>query len=223
MPERIVEAMIDDRIAAVTPGWYAVLHAAEAVPRHVAFVRLFDEEIALWRDDAGQVTAWENRCPHRGMRLTLGTNTGTEIKCRYHGWRFASGSGTCSFIPAHPAQTPPRAAVVRTYRIVERAGLLWIARGETTSEPDAPDLHGPSVVALRSVTMHAPLRDVASALSITASIAPAFTFLQPQSSRVTTVHGIVEAAVAGEERLALQRDYHARLLALRDRLEGAIA
>jgi len=206
-----------------TSGWYAVLRAEEAVPRHIAFVRLFDEEIALWRADDGTVHAWENRCPHRGMRLTLGTNTGTELKCRYHGWRFAGATGMCTFIPAHPEQTPPRAAVVRSYQSAERYGLIWIARGAVGSAPDVPGLHGPSIVTLRSVTMHAPLRDVVSALAAEPPAASTFHLLQPQSANVTTVHGIVAADVAAGERLALLREHNERLTSVRRNLEsGAV-
>jgi phenylpropionate dioxygenase-like ring-hydroxylating dioxygenase large terminal subunit len=205
------------------PGWYAVLRSDDAVPRHIAFARLFDEELAIWRDDGGSVNAWQNRCPHRGVRLTIGTNTGTELKCRYHGWRFASGSGACSFIPAHPEQTPPRAAVVRTHRIAERYGLLWIARGDAPHEPDVPDLHGTSVVTLRSVTIHAPSDDVASAISMHASIASTFTFLQPQSAHVTTVHGVFAGACEGDERIALMCAHSERMTALRAALESVTA
>jgi phenylpropionate dioxygenase-like ring-hydroxylating dioxygenase large terminal subunit len=206
-----------------TAGWYAVLRVEEAVPRHIAFVRLFDEEIALWRADDGSVHAWENRCPHRGMRLTLGTNTGTELKCRYHGWRFAGETGACTFIPAHPEQTPPRAAVVRSYQSAERYGLIWIARGAVESEPDVPGLHGPPVITVRSVTMHAPHREVAAALAAEAPPASTRYLLQPQSAGVTTVHGIVAADVGAGERLALLREHNARLTALRRNLESGVA
>jgi phenylpropionate dioxygenase-like ring-hydroxylating dioxygenase large terminal subunit len=154
------------------------------------------------------------------MRLTMGTNTGTELKCRYHGWRFAGETGMCTFIPAHPEQTPPRAAVVRSYRSAERYGLIWIARGDVVSEPGVPDLHGPPVVTLRSVTMHVPQRDVAAALAAEPADASTFYLLQPQSATVTTVHGIVAADVDAGERLALLRGHNERLTKLRRNLEG---
>jgi phenylpropionate dioxygenase-like ring-hydroxylating dioxygenase large terminal subunit len=205
------------------PGWYAVLRAAEAVPRHVAFVRLCDEEIALWRDDDGRINAWENRCPHRGMRLTLGTNTGTELKCRYHGWRFATESGACTFIPAHPEQTPPKAAVVRTYRCIERYDLLWIAHGDVAGEPAALALHDTPVTTLRSVTIHAPQADVAAALAREPHAATTAFFLQPESARVTTVHGADGRPRSGAEALAFVRAENERLTVLRRTLEAVSA
>ncbi|HDS0942401.1 TPA: Rieske 2Fe-2S domain-containing protein, partial [Pseudomonas putida] len=45
--------------------------------RHVFHATLMGQEMAVWRDDNGAVNVWENRCPHRGLRLTLGANTGS--------------------------------------------------------------------------------------------------------------------------------------------------
>jgi nitrite reductase/ring-hydroxylating ferredoxin subunit len=202
-------------------GWYPVLRTEEAVARHIAFARLFDEEIAVWRDDDGRVNAWENRCPHRGMRLTLGTNTGTELKCRYHGWRYASGSGLCTFIPAHPEQTPPKAAVVKSYRAVERYGLVWIAWGDVAGEPESPALRGSSFATLRSLTIHAPAAAVAAALAREAHAETTAFFIQPESASVTTLHGVDDASRSGAERLAFVRAENERLKALRSALESA--
>jgi nitrite reductase/ring-hydroxylating ferredoxin subunit len=212
--------MTDDEMSGA-PGWYAVLRAVEAVPRHIAFVRLFDDEIAVWRDDDGRINAWENRCPHRGMRLTLGTNTGTEVKCRYHGWRFASGSGACTFIPAHPEQTPPKAAVVRTYRVAERYGFVWVAHGDVAGEPDLPAVRGTAGATLRSLTIHAPAAAVAGALAAAPQAATTTFLIQPESAGVTTVHGLDDAERSGAERLAFVRAENERLKALRDSLESA--
>ena len=88
--------------------WFPVARSEEVVARHVVQTQLLGQEAALWRDDSGLANAWENRCPHRGVRLSIGINTGSELQCRYHGWRYASGGGQCTFIPAHPDQKPPQ-------------------------------------------------------------------------------------------------------------------
>jgi nitrite reductase/ring-hydroxylating ferredoxin subunit len=188
-------------------AWIAVAPAAEIAGRHITF-------------------AWENRCPHRGVRLTIGTNTGDGITCRYHGWRFASGSGQCTFIPAHPTQTPPRAAFIRRCAIAERHGFVWVALADDAPAlPAFDDLPAVPDVMLRSVTVHAPEDAVRAALaSDCADARPAARFFtQPESARVTTVHGAIVVAVAAAERLAVQRAYNERLTRVRDRLEGALA
>ena len=46
------------------------------------------EDIVIWRSVSGEARAWENRCIHRGMRLSFGQVRGEQLSCRYHGWLF---------------------------------------------------------------------------------------------------------------------------------------
>jgi nitrite reductase/ring-hydroxylating ferredoxin subunit len=107
--------------------WFPVARSAEIVPRHVAQTQLLGHEIALWRSDAGAINAWENRCPHRGVRLSIGFNTGNEVRCQYHAWRFASGSGQCTFIPAHPTQKPASGIRAGVYAVIESHHFVWVS------------------------------------------------------------------------------------------------
>src|SRR3546814_15276430 len=61
----------------VGPGWM--------VARAPVGVTRLSENIVLWRDADGQVHALEDRCPHRGARLTLGWALGDRVACWYHG------------------------------------------------------------------------------------------------------------------------------------------
>ena len=90
------------------------------------------DDIALWRGKDGVAHAWENRCPHRGMRLSYGTVCGNRLRCLYHGWIY-DGSGTCVAIPAHPDLTPPQTIKVRTYRCVEAGALIWVSDGDISA------------------------------------------------------------------------------------------
>jgi len=217
-----------------TSRWFPVMRSEEIVPRHIAFVQLLDEEIALWRADDGVLNAWENRCPHRGARLSIGTHAGHEIVCRYHGWRFASGSGSCTLIPAHPSQVPPKAARVRSYHLRERYGFVWIALGDVAAEPSLPELDGLPALTLRSVTFPAAADDVAATIASEPSIvlqdpyralcarvddaAPLMLLLQPESSAMTTLHAIAGCDLTGAERLTFLRRHDAWCKELRLRL-----
>ncbi len=90
--------------------------------------RLLEEDLVLWRV-AGQTVAWQDLCAHRGTRLSLGKTDGDTLACRYHGWLY-NPEGRCVGIPAHPAQTPPKRARVRSYKVRERYGLVWVTVGE---------------------------------------------------------------------------------------------
>lgn len=115
--------------------WYPVASQADVVSRHVYQTELQGQELALWRDDNGVVNAWENRCPHRGMRFSMGVNMGNELRCQYHGWSYESGSGACTFVPAHRTATNPTSACAHTFAVKESDGIVWASLGTPEGEP----------------------------------------------------------------------------------------
>ncbi len=145
--------------------WHPVASQYDVVPRHVFWGRLLGRELAVWRADDGYVNVWENRCLHRGVRLSVGTNDGRELVCRYHGWRYASRTAGCTYIPAHPADAPARTICNRTFPALERYGLVWSGE-EPDGEPPVLDALEPGgAFALRGVTVRAPAEMVVDALS----------------------------------------------------------
>lgn len=163
--------------------WFPVARSAEIALRHIAQAQLLGREIAIWRSDTGAVNAWENRCPHRGVRLSIGYNTGNELRCQYHGWRFASGSGQCTLIPAHPTQKPAGGIRVGVYGVVERYHLVWVNLDGQVGVADAASAGAPTPIptvasalelggvsesqqdtTLRSIFVNAPAEVVSSAL-----------------------------------------------------------
>ena len=131
--------------------WFPVCRGADAVPRHVVHTALLGQELAVWRADDGAVNAWENRCPHRGVRLSVGTNLGHALRCRYHGWTYESGSARCIAIPCHPHLTPAAAIRVRAYPCTERQGHVWVrleeeGDGDSRLEAGASGTNGTSGV-----------------------------------------------------------------------------
>ncbi|MBB3930118.1 nitrite reductase/ring-hydroxylating ferredoxin subunit [Kaistia hirudinis] len=118
-------------------GWYAVAIAEGLEPGTSAGTRLFDKEIVVWRDQDGASHAWEDRCPHRGMRLSFGFVRGNHIACLYHGWQYDT-AGQCRYIPAHPNLEVPDTIKVVTYPSAEAGGLVWIWSEMTTEAPVPP-------------------------------------------------------------------------------------
>ena len=145
----------------VPERWFPVARSAEVIAGHITEAMLLGQDLAVWRDHAGAVNAWENRCPHRGVRLSIGYNLGAELRCQYHGWRFASGSGHCRFIPAHPTQKPAATMSARVFGVAETDGYVWARLADATAPGPAPAAGG---VTLRSVFMPAPVAAVTSAL-----------------------------------------------------------
>ena len=72
--------------------WYPVLKSAELKEKAVPVV-LFGQKIMFYRD-RGKAYALQDRCPHRGIKLSIGKQEfpGT-FSCRYHGWTFDLKTG----------------------------------------------------------------------------------------------------------------------------------
>jgi nitrite reductase/ring-hydroxylating ferredoxin subunit len=106
-------------------GWYPVALSEGLEPGTSAGTRLFGKELVIWRDASGVAHAWEDRCPHRGMRLSFGFVRGDRIACLYHGWQYDAG-GRCRYIPAHPDLTVPETIRTTAYASCERLGMVWV-------------------------------------------------------------------------------------------------
>jgi ferredoxin-NADP reductase/nitrite reductase/ring-hydroxylating ferredoxin subunit len=146
--------------------WYPVASNEVLSERHVYQTSLAGQELAVWRDDNGIANAWENRCPHRGLRLSLGVNVGHELRCQYHGWTYESGSGGCTFVPAHRDATEPSKACVTTFAVREAGGLVWASLGAPVGDPPLikTQAGGTAFTFLRSLPFNLPAADVAKGL-----------------------------------------------------------
>ncbi len=116
--------------------WHPVALAAAIAPGTVAAGSLLGHDLALWRGADGVIHAWEDRCPHRGTRFSIGRVEAGGLQCAYHGWRFAA-SGACIEIPALPGHSPPASASARVHAAAERYGLIWVCIG-TPAAPVLP-------------------------------------------------------------------------------------
>ncbi len=136
--------------------WHPIARSDDTPLRSIFHGKLLGRELAVWRADDGFVNAWENRCLHRGVRLTIGRNNGYELSCIYHGWRYASRSAGCTYIPAHPADAPAQTICNRTFPVVERYGLIWSASRDISAMEPVASLETGDAFALRALPFNAP-------------------------------------------------------------------
>lgn len=87
--------------------------------------RLLDLDLVVYRTKAG-VTVAKDLCPHRGTRLSAGRIVGDRLVCAMHGLHF-DHEGHCRKIPSVSDRKVdiPAKLCLRTYRSVERYGLVW--------------------------------------------------------------------------------------------------
>jgi phenylpropionate dioxygenase-like ring-hydroxylating dioxygenase large terminal subunit len=88
-------------------------------------LQIAGERLVLFRDDRGQAAALQDRCPHRGVALSLGETTPDgALRCPFHGWEF-NRRGACMHVPFNP--TAKRARLGATaFPVHEEGGLVWL-------------------------------------------------------------------------------------------------
>jgi phenylpropionate dioxygenase-like ring-hydroxylating dioxygenase large terminal subunit len=118
--------LIDDTV--LINDWHPVCTTRDIDEHSVLARRLLGAEIVVWKG-GDRVHAWQDLCVHRGTRLSLGRVRDCRLQCPYHGWVYGA-EGQCVHIPAQPDSPPPGKARVRTYKAVERYGLVWVSLGE---------------------------------------------------------------------------------------------
>ena len=121
--------------------WYPVLSSWEVGSNPVGITRL-GENIVIWRDGDGLVHALEDRCPHRGARLSLGWNLGKSLACWYHGVEVGA-DGTVIDVPAVNECPLKGSNCVKSYPVIEKHGAIFVWFGidinEQPKELDFPE------------------------------------------------------------------------------------
>jgi phenylpropionate dioxygenase-like ring-hydroxylating dioxygenase large terminal subunit len=128
--------LYDGAVRGIPGYWYPVMRSRALRDRRPTSLVLFGERVLFFREN-GTVFALLDRCPHRGVPISLGRQEfcGT-ITCRYHGWTFDLASGA---LVAALTDGPESAVVgksrVPTYPVAERVGIIWIYQGSGTPPP----------------------------------------------------------------------------------------
>jgi nitrite reductase/ring-hydroxylating ferredoxin subunit len=142
--------------------WTPIALSRALEPGAATGVVVAGRELVAWRDDAGRLSVWEDRCPHRGMRLSFGFIRGDRLACLYHGWQYDAG-GQCRAIPAHPHLDPPKTIRTAVYPALETLGIIWVSLD--SSIPAPIPLTAPAVTAVRSLALNRPLSAAGGALA----------------------------------------------------------
>lgn len=129
LPENLKDCVIFN-------DWHVVALAKALPAGSLQPLRLLDKDLVLWRGTDSPIQVWEDRCPHRSVRLSGGKVVDNTLVCPYHGMVYNT-TGECIKVPAHPTYVPPKQACVRQYQVREQYGLVFVCLGDRPN-PIAP-------------------------------------------------------------------------------------
>lgn len=131
-PSDFVQDYLDTGLRSL---WYPVIASWELGSDPLGITRL-GENLVLWRDHQGIAHAVEDRCPHRGARLSKGWNLGDRLACWYHGVE-VDGSGVVRDVPAMENNPMVGTACVRHYPVKEAHGAVFVYFATSDGEEPA--------------------------------------------------------------------------------------
>lgn len=107
-------------------AWYVAALSGD-IDHALKPLRILGENVVFYRTKSGRPVALEDACPHRKLPLSKGSLRGDEVECGYHGLTF-NCAGKCVAAPTQD-RIPP-SAVVRSYPVTDKWGLVWIWMGD---------------------------------------------------------------------------------------------
>ena len=108
-------------------AWYVAAWASEISEDAILARTYLGTPVILYRTGEGEAVALEDRCCHRHAPLSKVRLEGSDVRCMYHGLKFAP-TGECIEIPGEARV--PKQMKVQTFPLVEKDKLLWIWLGD---------------------------------------------------------------------------------------------
>ncbi|MGY3138372.1 phenylpropionate dioxygenase-like ring-hydroxylating dioxygenase large terminal subunit [Bradyrhizobium sp. USDA 4501] len=113
--------------------WYVAARSDE-LGRSLLARRILNEPVLLYRTEAGEAVAIEDRCCHRNVPLSIGKLVKDDVQCGYHGLVFDRG-GRCISMPGQ--EKIPAAAKIKSFPLIERWQMVWIWMGDPALADEA--------------------------------------------------------------------------------------
>ena len=112
--------------------WMPIAGESEFASESIKAVRLFGEDLVLYKDLGGTYGLVDRHCPHRRADLSYGFVEPTGLRCNYHGWCYDE-AGRCIEQPfddiANPEAHFRDKIRIRAYPVEVKAGLIWAYLG----------------------------------------------------------------------------------------------
>lgn len=128
-------------------GWFQVAWSADVEAGAVLPLRYFDQDLVLFRTEAGAPAVLSAYCPHFGAHMGYGgTVSGDCIVCPFHAWQWdGEGQNTCIPYSSRPKQQRR----ILAFPTVETAGMICVwydpdGRPPAWDPPSVPEAHDPA-------------------------------------------------------------------------------
>jgi 5,5'-dehydrodivanillate O-demethylase len=115
--------------------WQPIYHTADLAIGRAVPLHILGENFTLYRGESGRVCLTDARCPHRGTQLSSGWVEGDDLRCFYHGWKFAA-DGACIEQPAEDSSYCDRVKLA-VHPTREYLGLIFAYLGKSKA-PEFP-------------------------------------------------------------------------------------
>jgi phthalate 4,5-dioxygenase oxygenase subunit len=98
-------------------------------------VRLFGEDLVVWRASDGRIGLMDRYCPHRRASLVFGRNEERGLRCLYHGWK-VDVEGNVVEMPSEPPESCMAQKIKhKSYPTHEHGGFVWAYMGPADTMP----------------------------------------------------------------------------------------
>lgn len=97
-------------------------------------LRVLGQDFVLFRDTQGKVGLLDEKCPHRQASMAVGRVEDGGIRCLYHGWK-VDIDGRLLETPNVTGDHICKTKRMRSYPVVESAGMIWAYLGDPGEQP----------------------------------------------------------------------------------------
>ncbi len=113
---------LDESNGMLTRFWHVVALTQELRAGHSLKRELYGRPLLLWRDDTGQVYAFDDCCAHRRAPLQVADYNAGIMECPYHGWQYDRQGKLCR-VPSDPEFAAQSKCRIPSYSVVEK---IWV-------------------------------------------------------------------------------------------------
>jgi phenylpropionate dioxygenase-like ring-hydroxylating dioxygenase large terminal subunit len=116
--------------------WYIIGESKDLPRDKVIEAHLFDEWLALFRDESGKAVAIEDCCLHRCAQLSKGSVKQGKLQCAYHGWTY-NGEGVVIDVPSEgksEGDVKPSHRRARRFQICESDDYVYARLADSAND-----------------------------------------------------------------------------------------